>query len=175
MAASFARQGQTRLSTAAFHADCEAVLALRAGKGMVLDADDHDTWSVGSFFTNPVVSAEQYDLLTFTFEMLKDVLEAAGGFDVLGCYDATDESLPAKAFRKGAGDVVPVAQILVAVREEDASFAEDLPEALLTAIRARYPQGLPANFDQQFVEIERTVEVGEGHGRQQRFGIGMHV
>jgi len=33
----------------------EAVLALRRGKGMVLDADDHDTWSTGSFFTNPVV------------------------------------------------------------------------------------------------------------------------
>ena len=33
----------------------EAVLSLRAGKGMVLDDDDHDTWSVGSFFTNPVV------------------------------------------------------------------------------------------------------------------------
>ena len=31
------------------------VLALRAGKGMVLDAADHDTWSAGSFFTNPVV------------------------------------------------------------------------------------------------------------------------
>lgn len=36
----------------------EAVLALRAGKGMVLDAADHDTWSVGSFFTNPVVGPE---------------------------------------------------------------------------------------------------------------------
>jgi UDP-N-acetylmuramate dehydrogenase len=33
----------------------EAVLALRAGKGMVLDPDDHDTWSAGSFFTNPVL------------------------------------------------------------------------------------------------------------------------
>ena len=32
-----------------------AVLGLRAGKGMVLDAADHDTWSAGSFFTNPVV------------------------------------------------------------------------------------------------------------------------
>jgi UDP-N-acetylmuramate dehydrogenase len=31
-----------------------AVLALRRSKGMVLDADDHDTWSAGSFFTNPV-------------------------------------------------------------------------------------------------------------------------
>jgi len=34
----------------------ETVLALRASKGMVLDDADHDTWSAGSFFTNPVVS-----------------------------------------------------------------------------------------------------------------------
>jgi UDP-N-acetylmuramate dehydrogenase len=34
-----------------------AVLALRGGKGMVLDPADHDTWSAGSFFTNPVVDA----------------------------------------------------------------------------------------------------------------------
>jgi UDP-N-acetylmuramate dehydrogenase len=34
-----------------------AVLDLRRGKGMVLDAADHDTWSVGSFFTNPVLPA----------------------------------------------------------------------------------------------------------------------
>ena len=35
-----------------------AVLDVRAGKGMVLDPDDHDTWSAGSFFTNPVLSAQ---------------------------------------------------------------------------------------------------------------------
>jgi UDP-N-acetylmuramate dehydrogenase len=35
----------------------EAVLGLRRSKGMVLDAEDHDTWSAGSFFTNPVVAA----------------------------------------------------------------------------------------------------------------------
>lgn len=33
----------------------EAVLALREAKGMVLDVNDHDTWSSGSFFTNPIV------------------------------------------------------------------------------------------------------------------------
>jgi UDP-N-acetylmuramate dehydrogenase len=32
-----------------------AVLGLRRRKGMVLDPEDHDTWSTGSFFTNPVV------------------------------------------------------------------------------------------------------------------------
>jgi UDP-N-acetylmuramate dehydrogenase len=35
----------------------EAVLEVRRGKGMVLDESDHDTWSAGSFFTNPVVPA----------------------------------------------------------------------------------------------------------------------
>lgn len=32
------------------------VLRLRASKGMVLDEADHDTWSAGSFFTNPIVT-----------------------------------------------------------------------------------------------------------------------
>lgn len=35
-----------------------AVLQLRTGKGMVLDPEDHDTWSAGSFFTNPIVEGE---------------------------------------------------------------------------------------------------------------------
>ncbi|GAA0662275.1 UDP-N-acetylmuramate dehydrogenase [Kitasatospora atroaurantiaca] len=39
----------------------ETVLGLRAGKGMVLDPADHDTWSAGSFFTNPILTAEQYE------------------------------------------------------------------------------------------------------------------
>ncbi|WP_370970265.1 UDP-N-acetylmuramate dehydrogenase [Amycolatopsis sp. cg9] len=37
----------------------EAVLGLRRGKGMVLDPADHDTWSAGSFFTNPIVPSAE--------------------------------------------------------------------------------------------------------------------
>jgi UDP-N-acetylmuramate dehydrogenase len=36
----------------------DAVIALRRGKGMVLDPTDPDSRSAGSFFTNPVVSAD---------------------------------------------------------------------------------------------------------------------
>lgn len=39
----------------------KTVLALRAGKGMVLDPADHDTWSAGSFFTNPVVPTPVFE------------------------------------------------------------------------------------------------------------------
>ena len=44
--------------TATTQAVREAVLALRRGKGMVLDPDDPDTASAGSFFTNPVLDAD---------------------------------------------------------------------------------------------------------------------
>ncbi|WP_033291053.1 UDP-N-acetylmuramate dehydrogenase [Amycolatopsis jejuensis] len=47
----------------------EAVLGLRRGKGMVLDPADHDTWSAGSFFTNPIV---REDTLT-------NIAESTGG------------------------------------------------------------------------------------------------
>ncbi|UNO41314.1 UDP-N-acetylmuramate dehydrogenase [Streptomyces sp. MST-110588] len=39
----------------------ETVLKLRSGKGMVLDPEDHDTWSAGSFFTNPVLTADAFE------------------------------------------------------------------------------------------------------------------
>ncbi|GAB2949119.1 UDP-N-acetylmuramate dehydrogenase [Streptomyces heilongjiangensis] len=38
----------------------ETVLKLRAGKGMVLDPEDHDTWSAGSFFTNPILTNDEF-------------------------------------------------------------------------------------------------------------------
>lgn len=39
----------------------EAVLAQRRQRGMVWDANDHDTWSCGSFFTNPIITTAQMD------------------------------------------------------------------------------------------------------------------
>ncbi len=49
-----------------------AVLALRAGKGMVLDPADPDTYSAGSFFTNPVLAAAE-------FATLRERAAGAGG------------------------------------------------------------------------------------------------
>lgn len=42
-------------SRAPAHEVRQAVLQLRGAKGMVLDESDHDTWSAGSFFTNPLL------------------------------------------------------------------------------------------------------------------------
>ncbi|MFJ5279248.1 UDP-N-acetylmuramate dehydrogenase [Streptomyces parvulus] len=46
---------RVRLTTAR-----DTVLKLRAGKGMVLNPDDHDTWSAGSFFTNPILTDAEF-------------------------------------------------------------------------------------------------------------------
>ena len=53
------RLGATDGGTAPLDEVREAVLELRRGKGMVLDPTDHDTWSAGSFFTNPFLTPEQ--------------------------------------------------------------------------------------------------------------------
>lgn len=37
----------------------DEVLRLRASKGMVLDTEDRDSWSVGSFFVNPFVAPDE--------------------------------------------------------------------------------------------------------------------
>lgn len=49
--------------TAPLPAVREAVLELRRGKGMVLDPQDPDTHSAGSFFTNPILAADDYAAL----------------------------------------------------------------------------------------------------------------
>lgn len=49
-------------ATAAINEIREAVLEIRKAKGMVSDYFDQDTWSVGSFFTNPIIEIEKVPL-----------------------------------------------------------------------------------------------------------------
>jgi UDP-N-acetylmuramate dehydrogenase len=49
--------------TARVSAVRSAVLAVRDSKGMVFNLADHDSWSAGSFFINPTISAEMAEQL----------------------------------------------------------------------------------------------------------------
>jgi UDP-N-acetylmuramate dehydrogenase len=60
LAAALAAEPRSRTDPARVR---EAVLSLRSRKGMVLDEADHDTWSVGSFFTNPVVAQAEFEMV----------------------------------------------------------------------------------------------------------------
>jgi UDP-N-acetylmuramate dehydrogenase len=72
-----------------------AVLRLRRGKGMVLDPGDPDSRSAGSFFTNPILDADQ-------FARLRRVVDERSGPDV-----------PIPQFPAGPGQVkVPAAWLI---------------------------------------------------------------
>ncbi|WP_269927830.1 UDP-N-acetylmuramate dehydrogenase [Kocuria massiliensis] len=60
----------------------ETVIELRSGKGMVLDPSDRDSYSTGSFFTNPIIAAEQQATIP----------EDAPRYPVLDQHGAVDES-----------------------------------------------------------------------------------
>ena len=80
-----------------------AVLELRAGKGMVLDPDDPDTFSAGSFFTNPILPPEAFAALTARL--------AGGGLGTPPSWPAPDDAVKVSAawlieragFHKGHG------------------------------------------------------------------------
>ncbi|OKH97320.1 UDP-N-acetylenolpyruvoylglucosamine reductase [Streptomyces sp. CB02923] len=84
----------------------ETVLKLRAGKGMVLDPEDHDTWSAGSFFTNPVLTEAQHA------DFLARVRERLGADVTPPAFPAEDGRVKTSAawlidragFTKGYGD-----------------------------------------------------------------------
>ena len=73
-----------------------AVLAQRRQRGMVLDGDDHDTWSCGSFFTNPILSARR-------FEELERRAAARLGADGVDGADGVHGSVPPRFADPGGG------------------------------------------------------------------------
>ncbi|WP_069814485.1 UDP-N-acetylmuramate dehydrogenase [Streptomyces sp. TP-A0874] len=83
----------------------ETVLKLRAGKGMVLDPEDHDTWSAGSFFTNPVLTSAEHEAF------LRRVAERLGADTAPPAYPAGEGLVKTSAawlidkagYRKGYG------------------------------------------------------------------------
>ena len=89
----------------------EAVLALRARKGMVLDEADHDTWSVGSFFTNPVVPPAVFERLQSSVEATCPTIRrpTASSWPRAGSWSArvSGRAIPATAPRRGCRQSTP--------------------------------------------------------------------
>ncbi|MGS2613245.1 UDP-N-acetylmuramate dehydrogenase [Micromonospora sp. LZ34] len=130
-------------------ADARAtVLRLRAGKGMVLDAADPDTRSVGSFFTNPVLDRSAYELLR---ERAADIGEP-----------------PAWS---GAGDVVKVSAAWLI---DKAGFGKGHPGPEGVAISSKHTLALTNHggnaSTSALVELAREIRDGVHH----RFGVTLH-
>jgi UDP-N-acetylmuramate dehydrogenase len=68
----------------------EAVLAQRRQRGMVLDTADHDTWSCGSFFTNPIMSIGSYAALQNRVQSRMAGTRGPGGVVEVPRFDTAD-------------------------------------------------------------------------------------
>ena len=79
---------------------CQAVLALRRAKSMVLDPADPNTRSVGSFFTNPVLSAAAFADLQARWPAPIPSFPAAGGMKVPAGW-LVEQAGFSKGFRRG--------------------------------------------------------------------------
>ena len=95
----------------------EAVLAQRRQRGMVLDAQDHDTWSCGSFFTNPIMSPGAYGALRDRVKARLGGTDASHGPLNVPWFEAPDGQIKTSAawliekagFSKGYGMPGPAA------------------------------------------------------------------
>lgn len=91
----------------------EDVLKLRRGKGMVLDPEDHDTWSAGSFFTNPIVEPELAD-------SIQEAVRATRGDE--DAYRMPRHVVPASGTTSGKMEKLSAAWLI-----ERAGFAKGYP------------------------------------------------
>ncbi|MGC5019853.1 UDP-N-acetylmuramate dehydrogenase [Micromonospora sp. DT47] len=125
-----------------------AVLKLRAGKGMVLDPTDPDTWSVGSFFTNPVLERSAYELLR---ERAADLGEPP--------------SWP------GAGDVVKVSAAWLI---DKAGFAKGHPGPEGVAISSKHTLALTNHSGTASTAALVTLARDIRDAVHDRFGVTLH-
>ena len=122
----------------------DAVLALRRRKGMVVDPGDPDSVSAGSFFTNPVLSAEAFA-----------ALEARAG----------NGSRPPR-FPQPDGSVKTSAAWLI----EHAGFQRGHGDPATIAISSKHTLALTnrgAGTTAQLVALAREI----ADGVQERFGV----
>nr|WP_284860295.1 UDP-N-acetylmuramate dehydrogenase [Corynebacterium pseudodiphtheriticum] len=147
----------------------EEVLGLRRSKGMVHDPEDHDTWSAGSFFTNPVVPETLADEITQVIAAELGADEAAGmpRFPVAAGSMATEGS--------DTGDSDGAAEALVKLSAawliDRAGFAKGYPGAdALARLSTKHTlaltnRGVARAAD--VVKLARDVRAGV----QEKFGV----
>jgi len=131
----------------------KSVLETRRAKGMVLDEADHDTWSAGSFFTNPVVPTA-----------LADEIEAKVG----------EENMPRFAVAGGDGTKEAMEKLSAAWLIERAGFpkgfpGEEAPARLSTKHTLALTNRGHATAD-DIVALARRVQ----EGVDKQFGVELH-
>lgn len=139
----------------------DQVLSLRRGKGMVLDASDHDTWSAGSFFTNPIVDSA-----------VADSIQAATGEDSMPRHvvSAVSSGSADSAVSGGNGEIGPQEKLSAAWLIQRAGFDKGYPGHGAATLSTKHTLALTnrggASAD-DIVRLARDIRAGV----QEAFGV----
>ena len=117
-------------------------MKLRAGKGMVLDAEDPDTYSVGSFFVNPVLDAAAYQTLLRRSTDLGEppAWPGTGGVTKVSAAWLIERAGFPKGYSNGGGVAVSGKHTLALTNRGDGSTAGllQLARQIRAGVRARF-------------------------------------
>ena len=119
----------------------DAVRELRAGKGMVLDPDDPDTRSAGSFFTNPVLDAAAWERLRERAgETEPPHWPLPGGLVKVSAAWLIERSGFGKGYRSGGGAAISSKHTLALTNRDAHSTAElvTLAREIRDGVRERF-------------------------------------
>ena len=157
----------------------EEVLGLRRSKGMVHDPDDHDTWSAGSFFTNPVVPETLADEITQVVAAELGADEAAGmpRFPVAAGSIATEGSgsggsgAAGASGRPGDGAAEALVKLSAAWLIDRAGFAKGYPgENAPARLSTKHTLALTNRGAAQAADVV-TLARDVRAGVQEKFGV----
>ena len=110
-----ARLGLELGQRAPLEVTAQAVLELRRAKGMVLDGDDPDSRSVGSFFTNPLLNASELERLQ-TLAPDIPVFAAAAGAKVAAAW-LVERAGFSRGYRRGRAAISSKHALALTVRD----------------------------------------------------------
>lgn len=116
----------------------DAVLAIRRSKSMVIDPADPNSRSAGSFFKNPLVSAEKYNELTQTFGMIPKFPAANGMVKVPAAWLIENAGIAKGFVLNGAGISAKHSLAIVNLGNAGSGDIIELKELIRSAVNSKY-------------------------------------
>lgn len=118
------------------------VLALRRSKSMVLDANDPNTRSAGSFFLNPILSSQEFDALQTRWRVAKQTdpipaLRVSAGVKVPAAW-LVEQAGFAKGYRRGGVGISSRHALALVNHEGSATELLALADAVTEAVQQRF-------------------------------------
>jgi UDP-N-acetylmuramate dehydrogenase len=121
------------------------IIAIRKSKGMILDSNDHDTYSVGSFFINPILEKEKVPLNAPMYENESGKVKTSAAWLI-------EQSGFEKGFRHG-GAIISSKHTLAIANSGNATAQDviELSNQIISGVRQKF--GIELTIEPRILNI----------------------